>query len=228
MPLEICDRLLAFPIGGGKKLQIVAEGRDRLGLIAAVCTPLREFDLSVNTITFNLVMPNDLWYHLEIEAQGSAKNVATIQEAIARKRFSLAAAAVQTDSGKPLNWHEAYLLYIGLNTADQPGLTADVTQIIGECCRPKHSRMYPLGNILHLMGAVENSGQAEGEVPDFRLNINVATKTTEVQDLILLRLAQYAESKGIREDLQMTRLNLLVPPPRLSGEESRLMSMSAN
>jgi hypothetical protein len=185
-----------------KSLLIRAHGMDRPGVIAEVTGRLEIQKLYVASITFNLTLPNQNQYEMEIVAKGALPDLHNVNHLIEIKRFWRPKAI---SAGERIYWPTAFMFHIALNTPDSEGLIAKISEIVGK------SRETDLrdkrGSFVHMVGITYNSGGAQGGTAYFSMRANIATQTLEIQEQIEADLLTWAKENHIEGDLWIRDLN---------------------
>ncbi|MCM1981768.1 hypothetical protein [Lyngbya confervoides] len=177
-------------------------GRDRPGIVAHVTSLLEADHLYVGSITFNLLLPEQHQYEMEIVAKGGLDSLRHLYHRIQANHFLHDAPALEAS---PIYWPTAYMLHLALNTPDQEGLIAKISEIVGQ---PRQSEA-PCGNgsFVHLVGLTHNSGGPEGGTAYFSVRANIASQCLQVQNQIVADLQQWAAQARIGKDLWLRDLN---------------------
>ena len=186
-------------------LDLQFRGEDRPGVISLVTGKLDSLGLYVASITFNLVLPSQDQYAMEILAKGDQARLSDVVFLVEAKEFLTSVAEEQKLISIP--WQTAYQFHLSLATPDRPGLTAKVADIVGKPRKTTSPGVCPSGSFVHLVGITHNSAGPEGGTPYFSLRANVATQALDVQDQIMQHLQEWARKNQIEDHLGMQDLN---------------------
>lgn len=184
-------------------LHIRLEGKDRPNIIADVARKLEGERLYISSVAFNLILPYQDQYEMEVVTKGDPLGLENIDHLIRSGRFFHAPHYLR---GGQIFWSEAYLFHLALLTIDSSGLTARISDIVGKS-RHVGEGICPSGSFVHMLGITYNSRGAWDAAPYFRLLANVATQTLDVQSQIVDDLRDWALKKGISDDLWIHDLN---------------------
>jgi len=179
------------------RLHLRVTGPDRPNLIAEATTYLEKYRLLIETISFNLLLPAEHRYVMEIVARGTLDDIQ--------------ATRLLSDSGELLpqpmmpdrsfHWPSVNMLHLAMNTPDAIGLTAQVARLVGQP-RDTHGRdICPCGSFVHLMGILHNSGGPQGGTPYFALRANIAAESPEIRDDIAAQLLAWAKETDRDRDV---------------------------
>ena len=171
-----------------RSLRFHCHGRDRAGLVAQATGLLEAAKLYVDSITFNLVLPGQDNYEMEILAKGDLRQLNQIYDRIKANRFLDPVGAAGRVS---IYWPTAYMLHIGLNTPDREGIIAKISEIVGR--HRDTNSPFKNGSFVHLIGMTHNSGGPEGGTAYFSVRANVASQSLDVQQQIETDLWQWAQ-----------------------------------
>jgi predicted amino acid-binding ACT domain protein len=183
-------------------LLIRVRGLDRPGVIAEVTGELEIQKLYVASITFNLVLPDQNRYEMEILAKGALPDLQNVKHLIEFQEFWK---TTTFSEGECIHWPTAYMFHVALNTPDCEGLIAKISDIVGKS-RETDSRIKS-GSFVHMVGITYNSGGAQGGTAYFSMRANIATQATEIQEQIELHLRTWAKKNAREGDLWIRDLN---------------------
>jgi hypothetical protein len=164
---------------GGGELFLIARGEDRPNIIAEVAGFLETEGLYVASISFNLTSPEHDQFSLEIVAKGDKRKLEKCHLAF-EANWPLPSASEARQPWPKIRWVRASMFHIGLDTPDRAGLVAAISKAVGG----------QGGTFVHLLGAIDNSGGAEGGTPYFNVRANVATESPKATAEIIARLKQ--------------------------------------
>ena len=185
-----------------RSMLIRAKGRDRAGVIAQASGLLESEKLYVDSITFNLVLPRQDRYEMEILAKGDPSHLQAIHDRINAHQFL----ETLTPEGRvSLYWPTAYMLHLGLNTPDREGIIAHISEIVR--LQPDSDSPFKNGSFTHLIGMTHNSGGPEGGTAYFSVRANIASQSLDIQSNIEQGLHNWAKEWGIEKDLWLRDLN---------------------
>src|SRR5262245_7079073 len=102
-------------------------GIDRPNVISEVAGRLERQNLYVSSIAFNLMLPNQDEYEMEVVAKGPPEGLQAVEYLIEVNEFVSATEYVKSSH---FFWADAYLFHIGLFTPDREGLTAKISSIV--------------------------------------------------------------------------------------------------
>ena len=190
--LDTNDRSLLFRV----------HGRDRSGIVAQVAGLLETEKLYVDSITFNLVLPRQDQYEMEILARGDLGALNNIYDRIQSNHFLEPMGAAGRVS---IYWPTAYMFHIGLNTPDREGLIAKISEIVG--MHRETDSPFKNGSFTHLIGMTHNSDGPEGGTAYFGVRANIASQSLEVQHEIESDLKAWAQHENIGDHLWLVDLN---------------------
>ncbi len=190
-----------------ESLHLRVSGPDRPNVISDVTGQLEKHSLYVDSITFNLVMPSQDQFQMEVLAKGDIQNLKQIQFLIDSGKF-FEGAADDAAYSRPITWATANLFHIALYTPDQEGLTAGISKVVGKRREEAAENTCPHGNFVHLIGSTHNAGGAEGATPYYSLRANVAAESLAIQHAIIEDIQAWAREEGIDGDLWTRDLNL--------------------
>jgi hypothetical protein len=185
-----------------KSLLLRAHGMDRSGIIAEVTGQLELHKLYVASITFNLVLPNQNQFEMEILAKGSLSDLQHVSQLIDTGEFWQSSEPVTAEN---IHWPTACMFHVALNTPDCSGLIAHISEIVGKH-RGGDTGM-DSGSFVHMVGITYNSGGAQGGTAYFSMRANIATRSLAIQQQIEADLRQWAQSNDIENDLWIRDLN---------------------
>lgn len=190
--LDLHNRSLLFRVGG----------QDRAGVIADVTGLLEQQNLYVESITFNLILPAQDQFEMEIQTKGTLENLTQIRDRIQTDQFLQPVSDPKKNS---LYWPQAYMIHLALNTPDQEGLIAKISNLVST---PRDTSIpFSEGNFVHLVGLTHNSDGPEGGTAYFSVRANIACQSLEVQKQIESHLLEWAKDYGIEGDLWIRDLN---------------------
>ena len=185
-----------------KSLLIRVHGADRAGLIAEVSGQLETQKLYVASITFNLLLPEQNQYEMEILAKGDLPDLHEVKNLIELEEFWQLASSSEEAC---IYWPTAFMFHVALNTPDCEGLIASISEIVG---KPREADFRSKGgSFVHMVGITHNSGGAEGGTAYFSMRANIATQAAEIQEQIEAHLRAWAKENDIEEDLWIRDLN---------------------
>ena len=185
-----------------RSLLFRAHGRDRAGLVAQAAGLLEAERLYVDSIAFNLVLPRQDRYQMEILARGQTAGLNKIYDRIKANQFL---EPVSPAGRVSIYWPTAYMLHLGLNTPDREGIIAKISEIIGQ---PRDTDSpFKNGSFTHLIGMTHNSGGPEGGTAYFSVRANIASQSLDIQHQIEQGLQTWAQDWGIEQDLWLRDLN---------------------
>lgn len=185
-----------------KSLLIRVQGPDRAGVVAEVTGVLEANKLYVASITFNLLLPRQDQYEMEILARGDLPDLQTVEGLIEAGEFWRSATGSE---GAGIHWPTAFMLHVALNTPDREGLIAQISEIVG---KPRETDLRSKGgSFVHMVGITYNSGGAEGGTAYFSMRANIATQAIEIQQQIEAHLRSWAKKHDVEEDLWIRDLN---------------------
>ena len=185
-----------------KSLLFRARGMDRPGVIAEVTGLLEIQRLYVASITFNLLLPDQNQYEMEILAKGAMHDLQNVNNLIDNKEFWR---PDTISEGEYIYWPTANMFHVALNTPDCEGLIAKISEIVG---KPRETDLRnKSGSFVHMVGITYNSGGTQGGTPYFSMRANIATQTMEVQKQIESHLRAWAKNNHIEGDLWIRDLN---------------------
>ena len=179
-----------------------ASGRDRAGLVAQVSGELEAEKLYVDSISFNLVLPRQDQYEMEILTRGDLPGLNKIHDQIQENQFLTPTGSAGRVS---IYWPTAYMLHLGLNTPDREGIIAKISDIVGQY--RDTDAPFKNGSFTHLIGVTHNSGGPEGGTAYFGVHANIACQSLDVQHAIEQGLMTWAKDWGIEQDLWLRDLN---------------------
>jgi hypothetical protein len=183
--------------GPQPRLHLRITGPDRPNLIAEAATRLEEHRLLIETITFNLLLPGEHRYVMEIVARGSLEEIQATRLLVDSNELL----PHPTLADRTFHWPSACMLHLAMDTPDEVGLTAKVARIVGKP-RDTHGRdICPSGSFVHLMGILHNSGGPQGGTAHFVLRANIAAQTPEIRDEIAAHLQAWAKDNDRDRDL---------------------------
>ncbi|MBT4496184.1 MAG: hypothetical protein HOC74_00595 [Gemmatimonadetes bacterium] len=185
-----------------RSLLIQARGPDRVGVIAEVTGQLETQNLYVASITFNLTMPDQNRYEMEILAKGDLADLRNVAHLIETEEFWPPATVSE---GERVYWPTARMFHVALNTPDREGLIAKISEIVGKP-RETDSRSKS-GSFIHMVAITTNSGGAQGGTAYFSMRANIATQTSDIQEQIGSHLQTWAKDNDIESDLWIRDLN---------------------
>lgn len=190
--LDLKNRSLLFRVGG----------QDRSGVIASVTGLLELQHLYIESITFNLILPEQDQFEMEIQTKGTLEDLTQIRDRIQNSQFLQ---PVSDPKNAYIYWPQSYMMHLALNTPDQEGLIAKISNIVSISC----DRNIPnsAGNFVHLVGLTHNSDGPEGGTAYFYVRANIACQSLEVQQQIENHLLEWARDYGIEGDLWIRDLN---------------------
>jgi len=195
-----------------KSLDIKVHGHDRPGVIARITARLEENRLYPASITFNLTLPSEDEYEMEILAKSAdTGKLHEVKSLIETGAFLKSEAK---EAGINVHWPTSYMFHIALFTPDSPGLTDRLADIVGKERQVENPRSCPHGSFVHMVGITYNSGGPQGGTAYYSLRANVATQTLAIQEEIVAHLAEWAKRSGIGDGLWIRDLNPLNGPPR--------------
>ena len=177
-------------------------GHDRAGLVAQATGLLENQNLYVDSISFNLVLPRQDRYEMEVLAKGAVEDLRTIYDRIQAKQFL---ASVSPAGRVSVYWPTAFMFHIALNTPDREGIIAQISDIVGQ--HRDIDSPYQNGSFVHLIGMTHNSSGPEGGTAYFSVRANVASQSLKVQKAIESHLLDWAQEWNIEADLWMQDLN---------------------
>ena len=177
-------------------------GRDRAGLVAQATGLLEAENLYVDSISFNLVLPRQDRYEMEVLARGSVEDLNKIYDRIKANRFL---EAVSPAGRVSVYWPTALMLHVALNTPDREGIIAQISEIVGQ--HRDVDSPYKNGSFVHLIGMTHNSSGPEGGTAYFSVRANVASQSKKVQKAIESDLLSWAKDWNIEADLWLQDLN---------------------
>ena len=190
--LDLKDRSLLFRVWG----------RDRPGVVAQIAGLLEAQRLYVGSITFNLVLPAQDQFEMEILAKGDGADLTLIYDRIKANHFL---PPIYKPAETYLHWPTACMMHVALNTPDQEGLIAKISAIVGT---PREAQTaLKSGNFVHLVGLTYNSGGPEGGTAYFSARANIASQSLDVQQQIEAELLDWAQEMDIEGDLWIRDLN---------------------
>ena len=189
-----------------ESLHLRVAGPDRPNVISDVTGQLEKQQLYVDSITFNLVMPSQDQFQMEILARGGIQNLRQVKFIMDSGKFFEGAPASDRYN-RPITWATANLLHIALYTPDQEGLTAGISKVVGKERTIVDENVCPYGNFVHLIGSTHNAGGAEGATPFYSLRANVATESLHIQHEIVEDLQTWAREQSIDGDIWTRDLN---------------------
>lgn len=185
-----------------RSLLIRVHGLDRAGVIAEVTGQLETQNLYVASITFNLLLPKQNQYEMEILARGDLPDLHNVNHLIEIKEFWRPATVSE---GACIYWPTAFMFHVALNTPDREGLIAKISEIVG---KPRETDLRSKGgSFVHMVGITYNSGGAEGGTAYFSMRANIATQAIEIQEQIEAHLLTWAKKDDIEGDLWIRDLN---------------------
>jgi predicted amino acid-binding ACT domain protein len=187
-----------------KSLVVRVHGKDRSGIIAEVAGRLEEHKLYIASISFNLALPSQDEYEMEILAKGESQDLYAVVYLIESKDFlpqDLQPHALR------IHWPTARMFHLALHTPDKEGLTAKISSIVGKYRETTSRSVFSNGSFVHMVGITHNSGGTDGGTAYFTLRANIATETPEVQEEIMSHLKEWARKYGIEGDLRVWDLN---------------------
>ncbi|MCP3981456.1 MAG: hypothetical protein GY716_19325 [bacterium] len=174
--------------GSQPRLRLRITGPDRPNLIAEAATHLEKHRLLIETITFNLLLPDEHRYVMEIVARGPLEEIHATRLLVDSEELL----PKSTAADRTFHWPSASMLHVAMDTPDEVGLTAKVAQIVGKP-RDTHGReICPSGSFVHLMGILHNSGGPGGGTAHFALRANIAAQTPEIRDDIAAHVQAWA------------------------------------
>lgn len=189
---DTSDRSLLFRV----------HGRDRSGIVAQASGLLEAEKLYVDSITFNLVLPRQDQYEMEILARGDLAGLNKIYDRIKANHFLDSMGAAGRVS---IYWPTAYMLHLRLNTPDKEGIIAKISEIVG--LHRETDSLFKNGSFTHLIGMTHNSDGPEGGTAYFGVRANVASQSLEVQHGIEADLKAWAQDWNVEGDLGLVDLN---------------------
>ena len=190
--LDIQNRSLLFRVGG----------QDRAGVVAKVTGLLELQHLYVEAIQFNLILPEQNQFEMEILTKGALEDLTCIQDRIQANQFLQPASSTQNTY---LYWPQAYMMHLALNTPDQEGLIARISNIVST---PRDTSIpFSAGNFVYLVGITHNSDGPQGGTAYFSVRANIASQSLEVQHQIQNHLLEWANESCIEEDIWIRDLN---------------------
>ena len=190
-----------------RSLLFCAHGRDRAGLVAQASGLLEAEKLYVDSISFNLVLPRQDRYEMEILTRGDLTGLTKIKDRIESNRFLEPTGSAGRVS---IYWPTAYMLHLGLSTPDREGIIAKISEIVGQY--RDTDAPFKNGSFTHLIGVTHNSGGPEGGTAYFGVRANIACQSMDVQHAIEQGLQDWAKDWGIEPDLWLRDLNPEVRP----------------
>ena len=200
MPIKFLSRLSERR----DELFVVARGEDRPNIIAEATGFLEKEGLYVSSIAFNLTSPDQDEFSMEIVAKGPERNLERCQLAF-ESGWAIGGKEEARQSWPRIRWARASMFHIGLNTPDRAGIVASISKIVGAS---DGTRNADTGNIVHLLGIIDNSGDsAQGGTPYFSLRANVATETRKSRDAVIDRLKKASHELGFANDLWIIALD---------------------
>jgi hypothetical protein len=171
------------------RLHLRVTGPDRPNLIAEATAHLEEHRLLVEAITFNLLLPSEHRYVMEIVARGELDDIQETRLLIDAKE--LLPQPMLPD--RSFHWPSVNMLHLAFDTPDAIGLIAQVARLVGQP-RETHGRdICPCGSFVHLMGILHDSGGPQGGTGYFALRANIAAETPEIRDDIAAHLLAWAK-----------------------------------
>jgi len=175
--------------GQQPRLHLRITGPDRPNLIAEATTHLEEHKLLIETITFNLLLPSEHRYAMEIVARGTREEIDQTRLLADSKELL----PKSTDADLSFHWPSARMLHLAMDTPDDVGLTAKVARLVGKPRETQGRDVCPSGSFVHLMGILHNSGGPQGGTAYFALRANIAAQTPEIRDDIAAHIKAWAE-----------------------------------
>ncbi|WP_299413723.1 hypothetical protein [Acaryochloris sp. IP29b_bin.148] len=190
--LDTQDRSLLFRVGG----------QDRAGVVAKVTGLLEDQHLYVEAIQFNLILPEQNQFEMEILARGALEDLTHIRNRIQANQFL---EPVSSSPNTYLYWPQAHMMHLALNTPDQEGLIARISNIVST---PRDASIqFSAGNFVHLVGITHNSDGPQGGTAYFSVRANIASQSLEVQHQIQNHLLEWAKENCIEGDMWIRDLN---------------------
>jgi hypothetical protein len=182
--------------GGQPRLHLRITGPDRPNLIAEATTHLEEHRLLIETITFNLLLPGEHRYVMEIVAQGQLDEIRETRLLIDSNELL----PRSTAEDRTFHWPSASMLHLAMDTPDDVGLTAKLARVVGKARETQGRDICPSGSFVHLMGVLHNSGGPGGGTAYFALRANIVAQTPEIRDDIAAHIQAWAhESERDRD-----------------------------
>ncbi|NNF44139.1 MAG: hypothetical protein HKN62_14060 [Phycisphaerales bacterium] len=195
--------------GSQPRLRLRVTGPDRPNLIADAATHLEQHNLLIETITFNLLLPGEHRYVMEIVARGQREEIDATRLLVDSDELLPGA----TDDDRTFHWPSASMLHLAMDTPDAVGLTAKVARIVGKPRETADRNVCPSGSFVHLMGVLHNSGGPGGGTAHFALRANIAAQTPEIRDEIAAHLQAWAKHNERDRDVWTCSLDRPVSTP---------------
>ena len=183
--------------GQQPRLHLRITGPDRPNLIAEAASHLEKHKLLIETITFNLLLPGEHRYVLEIVARGELEEIRATRLLIDSKELLPGPMAAD----RSFHWPSAKMLHLAMDTPDDVGLTAKVARLVGKPRDTQGQDVCPSGSFVHLMGILHNSGGPQGGTAYFALRANIAAQTTEIRDDIAAHIKAWAKKNDRERDV---------------------------
>ena len=177
-------------------------GHDRAGLVAQVTGILERENLYVDSISFNLGLPRQDRYKMEVLTKGAIEDLQTIHARIQSQQLLSAETPARRVS---VYWPTALMFHLALNTPDREGIIAQISEIVGQ--HRDIDSPYQNGSFVHLIGMTHNSGGPEGGTAYFSVRANVATQSLKVQKAIESHLTDWSRELHVESDLWICDLN---------------------
>lgn len=183
--------------GPQPRLHVRVTGPDRPNLISEATTHLEKHNLLIETITFNLLLPSEHRYLMEIVARGELDDIHDTRMLIDAKEL-LPQPPV---ADRSFHWPSANMLHLAMDTPDAVGLTAKVARIVGKARETNGADICPSGSFVHLMGILHESGGPQGGTAYFALRANIAAQAPEIRDDIAAHLEAWAKDNDRDRDV---------------------------
>lgn len=187
-----------------RSLLFRCSGRDRVGLVAQVTGILERNNLYVDSISFNLVLPRQDHYEMDILARGALTDLQTVETQIQQGQLFEVMSPLNRVS---IYWPTALMSHIAIHTPDREGIIAKLSEIVGEY-RDVDSP-YNRGSFVHLLGMTHNSDGPEGGTAYFSVRANVACQSLKVQQAIAAHVLEWAQAWNFESGLNIVDLNAL-------------------
>ena len=205
------DRFESTLPAAGDCLYLLASGPDRPNLIATITRQLDGLDLYVVSMSFGLRLPPPvgleepgIGYSLELIARGQKSDLEQFHNKVHDGTMQTHLPPLESAS-PPVQWPTAVMFHLAIHTPDRPGITARVSDIIGETrTAPSPQRN---GSFIHLFATTQNADGPQGATPYFSLRANIATPHAKVQEAIRQDLADYARQEAMEQELWTTDLD---------------------
>jgi len=179
------------------RLHLRITGPDRPNLIAEATAYLEKYRLLLETITFNLLLPSEHRYVMEIVARGELDDIQETRLLSDSSEFL--PRPMMPD--RSFHWPSVNMLHLAMNTPDAIGLTAQVARLVGQPRETHGHDVCPCGSFVHLMGILHNSGGPGGGTAYFALRANIAAQTPEIRDEIAAHIEAWAKKNERDRDV---------------------------